>query len=440
MSDSHDIAIIGGGIAGLSAAVFAIERGLRPIIFEKEHWGGLILTEKINQFICEFGPNTIALNKELRSLIDILQINQEVIPTKITKPQHLVYRDHRLFKLPSGLLSLICSSDFSFASKKRIIKSLLVSTPKTLHRDCSLREFGNALFGPEATTKALEPVLKGIIGGDLDGIVARLLAPELFEIVEGGQPLRCYFNARRKRNGPREIVSFCSGIQALTDRMYNFLKEKSVLIADSATRLEPEGDSWKIHCHSTIYKAKRIVVTLSGDPAAELFSPTAPSLSRAYSEVNFVSLRVAHFSSPVAPPPNAFGILSGANDKAIPLGVLFASNLFPNRAPEGQHLYTVCFGGKTHPQIGELSDQEFKALAEGGIVRILGERTLTMLGQKFWPQAIPQYNLQLEMLEREKIEFSKGVPPIFFAGAETGGIGVPNRIKTVHQAIADLRL
>ena len=36
MSAQHDLIIVGGGIAGLTAAVRAIELGIQPLVLEKE--------------------------------------------------------------------------------------------------------------------------------------------------------------------------------------------------------------------------------------------------------------------------------------------------------------------------------------------------------------------------------------------------------------------
>ncbi|MBS1114440.1 MAG: hemG, partial [Nitrospirae bacterium] len=60
------IAIIGGGISGLSLAYFLLEKDpdLDLIVFESEkRLGGKIWSEKSDRFLCEWGVNGFLDNK-----------------------------------------------------------------------------------------------------------------------------------------------------------------------------------------------------------------------------------------------------------------------------------------------------------------------------------------------------------------------------------------
>ncbi|MEM0475569.1 MAG: FAD-dependent oxidoreductase, partial [Candidatus Norongarragalinales archaeon] len=47
MKNSFDVCVVGGGPAGLSAAVYARRRGLRTAVFEGKAWGGAVAGEHV---------------------------------------------------------------------------------------------------------------------------------------------------------------------------------------------------------------------------------------------------------------------------------------------------------------------------------------------------------------------------------------------------------
>ena len=62
---AKNIAIIGGGIAGLTASYYLKKSGGTPTIFEASHRiGGIMQTQVIDGFTLENGPNTILLSDQ----------------------------------------------------------------------------------------------------------------------------------------------------------------------------------------------------------------------------------------------------------------------------------------------------------------------------------------------------------------------------------------
>ncbi len=59
-----DIVIVGGGIAGLSAAWELAGRGNRPLVLEQgARAGGVIFTETIDGFVIDAGPDALLVQK-----------------------------------------------------------------------------------------------------------------------------------------------------------------------------------------------------------------------------------------------------------------------------------------------------------------------------------------------------------------------------------------
>ena len=70
----RSIAIIGGGVAGLTAAYRLQAAGMKPIVFEASNrWGGRIFTQ-YDFYLCKLSMNTISSSKNL-SRIQVLPRN-----------------------------------------------------------------------------------------------------------------------------------------------------------------------------------------------------------------------------------------------------------------------------------------------------------------------------------------------------------------------------
>ncbi|MCK9614417.1 MAG: FAD-dependent oxidoreductase [Candidatus Omnitrophica bacterium] len=85
MKKTIDLAIIGGGIAGVSAAIYAKRAGLNFCLFEPKAIGGqLLLMETVDNYTgISLGTKAINLATQLEDTIKELQI--EVIPEEISK-------------------------------------------------------------------------------------------------------------------------------------------------------------------------------------------------------------------------------------------------------------------------------------------------------------------------------------------------------------------
>ncbi len=80
-ASKRDVAIVGGGIAGLSAAYDMARRGVDFALLEASNWlGGQIRTEQAAGFVVEFGAEGIALQETpVKRLIDSLSLTDRTV-------------------------------------------------------------------------------------------------------------------------------------------------------------------------------------------------------------------------------------------------------------------------------------------------------------------------------------------------------------------------
>ncbi|HET7143503.1 MAG TPA: FAD-dependent oxidoreductase, partial [Anaerolineales bacterium] len=123
------IIVVGGGIAGLSAAYYAqknIPDARITLIESASHWGGKIITNRVTfddgNFIIEGGPDTFLASKPWGvALCKELGLGERLHGTNQNKKNTYVLNKDRLLPLPEGLAMMIPSDIVS------ILRSRLIS-------------------------------------------------------------------------------------------------------------------------------------------------------------------------------------------------------------------------------------------------------------------------------------------------------------------------
>jgi len=86
------VAIVGGGVAGLTAAYRLKRRGMRVVVYEAaERVGGAVRTERREGYLAELGPNSLAdPPPPLRTLLGELGLEASVLPASPGARQRFV--------------------------------------------------------------------------------------------------------------------------------------------------------------------------------------------------------------------------------------------------------------------------------------------------------------------------------------------------------------
>ena len=118
-----NVAIIGAGITGLTAAYYLKKAGIPFTIFEKTaHIGGVINTKFKNGFIYETGPNSgIISTPEIARLFEELEGKCELEKADHASARRLIWKGNKWHALPSGLFSAIRTPLFKFSDKIRVL-------------------------------------------------------------------------------------------------------------------------------------------------------------------------------------------------------------------------------------------------------------------------------------------------------------------------------
>lgn len=452
------IAVLGGGITGLTAAWRLSALGHQVRLFEQTgRLGGAVRTEMADGWLVEAGPNSFQEDSlALRSLLDELKISKERVYAPEGAKRYLVRRG-RLEAAPRSPLGFLASPLLSPLGKLRAAVDLLHWRGCGLE-DCSLADFIRSHLGAEALERLAQPLVSGVCAGDPEKLSARHAFERLWEmdrrfgsLIRGARCLERSASERHQLARPR-TASFQRGLQTLYHALVLQLPAGVISTNARVEVLRPGPDGWTV-----LWRELRNV---SGSPRAD--GPAADDLQAepvdlvvcalppaalarlaiganrerplaALSGIDqppLASLFLGYRREQVAHPLDGFGFLAPRIERRAALGVVFSSSLFPNRAPSGHVALTVMAGGALQRDLGRLPAEELLAAVRPDLEQLLGVRGAPVfLRHHPWPQSIPQYHVgHARHLETVRA-VEKAHPGLFIGGQAVDGISLPASIR-----------
>jgi oxygen-dependent protoporphyrinogen oxidase len=434
--NSKRIAIIGGGITGLTAAWRLHTRGHRVRLFEAEaRFGGAVRSERIDDWLVEAGPNSLHVNSpEVAAVLGELGLEPKTLAASPVAENRYIVRRGRLRTVPLSSPDLLTSRLFSTSAKLRILAELL-TRPRKRTDDLSLAAFVREHFGREFADYLLDPFISGIYAGDPEKLSACHAFPQLGELEHNyGSLVRGYVTLNRERRArgdpPSRLISFTEGLQTLTDAFALALPSHTV---ERRVKLGPllPGPPWKLTWQrddgAQTEEADAVILAL---PAAALAAlrvadqqPLAALAGIEHPPV--ASLFLGFRREDITHPLDGFGLLAPACERRVLLGAIFSSTLFPERAPAGHVAITVMAGGVRQPELAHLAPEALLAKVMPDLRELLGVHGLPVFTRHaFWPRAIPQYNLGYGRFLAMMSAAEKKYPGLFIGGHVRDGVAL----------------
>jgi oxygen-dependent protoporphyrinogen oxidase len=441
------VVVAGAGISGLSLA-FELERlGVSVMVLERERRaGGKIETDRRDGYICERGPASyLDRHVSITPLARSLGIEARVLPAFDAGERRLVVADGRLHDTPLDAAAFLRSRLLPWSAKLRMLADLLLPRgPSARGQEESVTAFASRRLGAVAGERLLQPLVSGLYAGDPDAVslpaafpLMAALEREYRSLVLGLRADLKQQRAKRQTAGdaPR-LSSFVTGLDELTGALASRLGDRlrlgvSIVQAERAASgfrlaVEEDGSSSTVDCDAA-------VLAIPAHQACAVVRPLDSDLSEILARIPYVPVALVHlgyFTSALPRPPDAYGFFVPASERLKILGAIFASAIFPGRAPDRFSLFSVRTGGARHPEMANLPDEELTALAHADLRCLLGLTAPPAFAHIVRHQrGLPQYTLghmdRLAALEAGERRY----PGLYFHGNAYHNAGVPELVS-----------
>lgn len=435
------VAVIGGGITGLTASYRLVEQGHEVTLFEAaDRVGGVIQTIRRDGFLAECGPNTLLeTSPKISQLLEDLDLEKRRLDSNPDSDARYILRDGEPTAIASSPLGFLTGRLFTWRAKLALLREPFVrASPSNVEE--SLAEFVKRRLGQEFLDYAINPFVAGIYAGDPNQLSVREGFPKIWELEQkyGSLIMGQICGARgRKREGAvskdrAPKFSFDDGLQVLTDRLAESLGDR-IRLASSVKGLDRLGGN-KIGV-KVADETEPFDSVLLAMPAYRLAELEFPDGERPLSELSGViyppvaSVVLGFKKDQVAHSLAGFGTLNPEVEKVKTLGTIFSSSLFPGRAPEGFVTLTSYVGGMRSPDLAMRSSEEIVALTVEDLRAIYGIDGEPVFEQVFpYPKAIPQYGVGYGRFRDVMTHCEEAHPGIFVAGHCRDGISLADSI------------
>ena len=451
------LAIVGGGISGLSAALFASEHGFDVTVFETQNkLGGILGSTDFGGRRIEGAADSI-LNRDpiIAEFMDKVGVTNDLTTT--ATQEAWILRNKKLRKLPSNtaigiprtIKSILSAQPLTLA--ERIQASFRVLTQKRPAPPVgaiSVGEFSRHYFGDGVTNGLVAPLLGGVYAGDINQLDCQAVIPEAWKASQSAPKLLDGFKKNAIATSPAGTSPFIcdrNGMTALLEATKKTLFERGVRVLQDSAVESIERDAtqnmWTLRLAQGTEVFDAVAVTTPPAIAAQLlkgheinteFLAQWPTASVA---IGLFAFKKSAFRTP----PQGSGFLVAPSEETLLTACSISSSKWGHLSHPENVILRASIGNATNTSWIARDNEDLLDEIDNELRRIYGitadpiERRMVR-----WANSLPQYTTGHDDRMRLIEKMTTATPTLAMANNAYGGVGIASSIRHAHDQIKRL--
>jgi oxygen-dependent protoporphyrinogen oxidase len=475
------VVVIGGGIAGLSAAFFLRDEPVRVTVLEgAPRLGGKLSASDVAGVAMDEGAEALlARRPEGIELISAVGLGGDLVPAGVTSSA--VYTRGAMRSLPRRQFMGVPAdldelSATGVVSPEGIARARNESSLAGEAGDVSVTEYIGSRLGVEIVDRLVDPLLGGVYAGRSEDLSFRATLAPLAAAAPGHATLTgaaaallpsapAQPSAADNSNKPPAgavmaggtaakpapvFVSLTTGIGALPEAV---AKASGADVRTNAMvrALERTATGWRLTVGSAAdpeyLDADAVILATPAAPAARLLKDSAGEAAARLAEIPYASMAIVTLAfraealfQQQSPAQQRSGYLVPAVDGRAVKAVTFSTLKWPHLAAQAPvHIVRCSVGRSGDVAVLQRDDEDLAALAAAELAGAIGI-TATPVARRVtrWGGGLPQYNVgHLDRVAAIRAAVA-GRPGLAVAGAAYDGVGIPACVATARSAAAQV--
>lgn len=455
----HKAVVVGGGIAGLSAALTLQEHGVEVEIHEAtDRWGGKIYSSPVGDRMVDAGPDTfLARAPQGVALCRRLGLEDQLVSPIAPVPAY-IHHNGLLASLPTGTV-LGIPTDFDAIKQSGLVSAEGIqraqqdlTMPRTeIADDCTLGWLCRTRLGDEVTDRLIDPLLGGINASNIDDLSLAAAFPALARVARTNDSLILGLRDHRSAIGP--TLGSAHPSEKPAPVFYSLPGGMATLVEKMVAKLTSPDRNQRpasLHLDSAVSSLALgpdkppVVLATPAAVSARLLRSSHPEAAALLEMIRYTAVSQVTYEfhqSHINPILDASGILFPRVDGLVATAATWLSTKWKHYQSDQTVLIRVTSGRADDLRSAQMTDTELvDALFRDLSTVIAITDTPRSVRVQRWPGAFPQYTPgHVQRVDRIRTLLrSPNGPMVTVAGAGFDGIGIPACIGSGQRAAAEL--
>lgn len=464
MEEQIRVAVVGGGIAGLAAAVRLRERapaGTRITVYEgSAALGGKLRTGTLAGEPMEWGAEAFLTSDPAGgesaavALARRLGLADELVHPQVGRAALAI--DGRLVPIPAGTLVGVPGDLAAVAPVARPLAELDRDTGRPLlgpTEDVAVGVLVRRRLGDEVVQRLVDPMLGGVYAGRADTLSLATTMPALARAARSAHTLTEAVRAARaaapQSPGTPVFTTIRGGLSRLVQAAAR-AAEAEIRLGATVRELAPADGGWQLTLGPTRdperVRADAVVLALPARPAARLLGGVDQTAAELVGALDYASVALVGLALPAPPALPALAELSGflvpETERTLVKAATFVTTKWAHlRRPDGLVVIRASIGRYGEEHLLHLEDAELVATVRRELAAILGTELPAPVASHVqrWGGALPQYAPgHLDRVAAARATLRAAHPTLALAGAGYDGVGIPLCIRSGQSAAEEV--